>query len=69
MASFNFDLPTISAGTTFVFGSWVCIANGSDGFDSQLTNTMSPEASQEKQIDETSSTEFVLPELTSKIEK
>jgi hypothetical protein len=45
------------------------IANGSDGLNSHLTNTMSPEASQEKQLDETSSTEFLHPELTSKIEK
>ena len=69
MASFDFSFPAIDAGTTFVFGSWACIANGSDGFDSHLTNTMSPEGSQEKQLDETSSTEFLLPELTSKIEK
>ena len=25
-------------GATFVFGSWVCVANGSGGFDSHLTN-------------------------------
>ena len=25
-------------GATFVFGSWVCIANDSCGFDSHLTN-------------------------------
>ena len=26
-------------GTTFIFGSWVCVANGSGGFDSHLTNS------------------------------
>jgi hypothetical protein len=26
MAIFNFDNHAIDAGTTFVFGSWVCIA-------------------------------------------
>ena len=26
-------------GATFVFGSWVCVANGSGGFDSHLTNS------------------------------
>ena len=26
-------------GATFVFGSWVCVANGSSGFDSHLTNS------------------------------
>ena len=32
MASFDFSFPAIDDGTTFVFGSWVCIANGSGGF-------------------------------------
>ena len=31
-------------GTTFFFGSWVCIANGSGGFDSHLANSREPEA-------------------------
>ena len=26
-------------GATFIFGSWVCVANGSGGFDSHLTNS------------------------------
>jgi len=26
-------------GATFIFGSWVCIANGSGGFNSHLTNS------------------------------
>ena len=26
-------------GATFVFGSWVCVANGLGGFDSHLTNS------------------------------
>ena len=30
-------------GATFVFGSWVCVANGSGGFDSHLTNPIEPE--------------------------
>ena len=29
-------------GSTFIFGSWVCIANGSGGFDSHLTNSPAP---------------------------
>ena len=32
MASFDFSFPMIDAGTTFIFGSWVCIANSSEGF-------------------------------------
>ena len=30
-------------GATFVFGSWVCITNGSGGFDSHLTNPIESE--------------------------
>jgi hypothetical protein len=32
MASFNFIRSVPSQGTTFVFGSWVCIADGADNF-------------------------------------
>ena len=31
-------------GTTFVFGSWVCTANGPGGFNSHLTNPNETEA-------------------------
>jgi hypothetical protein len=33
----------LNEGTTFTFGSWVCIANGSGGFNSHLSNTRKPE--------------------------
>jgi len=42
MATFTFDIMTIDRGTTFVFGSWVCITNGSGGFDSHLNNPREP---------------------------
>ena len=45
MASFEFSFPAINAGTTFVFGSWVCIANGSGGFSSHPINPASTETS------------------------
>jgi hypothetical protein len=32
MAFFKFPSPVLPEGTTFVFGSWVCIANGAGGF-------------------------------------
>ena len=32
-------------GTTFVFGSWICIANGSGGFNSHLAESKGLEAS------------------------
>jgi hypothetical protein len=32
MALFKFHSPVLPEGTTFVFGSWVCVANGAGGF-------------------------------------
>jgi hypothetical protein len=44
MVSFNFTSTMLDEGTTFIFGSWVCIANGSGGYNSRLANTKEPEA-------------------------
>jgi hypothetical protein len=38
MATFAFSTMASPQGATFVFGSWVCVANGLGGFDSHLTN-------------------------------
>jgi hypothetical protein len=38
MASFNFIRSVPSQGTTFIFGSWVCIADGADNFQRFLVN-------------------------------
>ena len=38
MATFAFSTMAPPQGATFIFGSWVSIANGSGGFDSHLTN-------------------------------
>ena len=38
MATFAFSTMAPPPGATFIFGSWVCVANGSGGFDSHLTN-------------------------------
>ena len=38
MATFVFTTMALPQGATFVFSLWVCIANGSGGFDSHLTN-------------------------------
>ena len=38
MATFAFSTMAPPQGATFVFGSWVCVTNGSGGFDSHLTN-------------------------------
>ena len=45
MATFSFDCTMLNQGTTFVFGSWVCIANGSCRFNSHLADAREPEAS------------------------
>jgi hypothetical protein len=45
MAYFNFTNAVLDEGTTFVFGSWVCVINGSGGFNSHLADTSESEAS------------------------
>jgi hypothetical protein len=45
MASFNFTSAVPDEGTTFTFSSWVCIANGSGGFNNHLANPRKPDAS------------------------
>ena len=45
MAIFGFSTMTPPRGATFIFGSWVCVANGSGGFNSHLTNTPTPKIS------------------------
>ena len=68
MASFNFSFPAIDAGTTFVFGSWVCIANGSGGFSSHLINPSNTKPSQKEQLGEITSVEILLPGIDEEIE-
>jgi hypothetical protein len=45
MASFNFTSTMLDGGTTFVFGSWVCIVDGAGSFHWHLFDNMKPEAS------------------------
>jgi hypothetical protein len=45
MASFNFTSAMLDEDTTFVFCSWIYIANGLDGFNSHLVDFKKPEAS------------------------
>jgi hypothetical protein len=45
MASFNFTSAVLDEGTTFIFGSWICVANSLGGFSSNLVNSKEPEAS------------------------
>ena len=71
MVTFNFNHVVLNAGTTFIFGSWIYIVDGSSSFDSYLTDTMSPEAPSHNYFDKTvnDSNEILLPELADKIEK
>jgi hypothetical protein len=45
MASFNFTSAMLDEGTTFIFGSWICVANGLGGYNSHLVDSREPEAS------------------------
>jgi hypothetical protein len=45
MALSKFPSPMLPEGTTFVFGSWVCVANGAGGFCRHIVNnTIKPKA-------------------------
>jgi hypothetical protein len=74
MASFNFISVVLDEGTTFIFGSWICVADGSGGFNSHLANSKEPEASSPTSssnlddfIDNLDNTLF--PDLAQQIEK
>jgi hypothetical protein len=45
MPSFNFTSAVLDEGTTFIFGSWICIANSLGSFNSHLANSKGLEAS------------------------
>ena len=45
MASFKINNPVLDEGTTFVFDSWVCIANDLCGFNSRLATPQELETS------------------------
>jgi hypothetical protein len=45
MVFFNFTSAMLNEGTTFIFGSWICIANSLGGFNSHLVDSRKPEAS------------------------
>jgi hypothetical protein len=45
MASFNFTSDVLDEGMTFIFGSWVCVTDGLDGFNNHLANSKELEAS------------------------
>jgi hypothetical protein len=44
MATFNFTSAVLDEGTTFIFGSWICIADGASDFHRHLIDNVKPEA-------------------------
>jgi hypothetical protein len=74
MAQFNFTSAVLNEGTTFIFGSWICVANGLRGFNSHLVNSREPETSsstRSSDLDEfiDNLDELLLPNLVLLIEK
>ena len=68
MASFESSFPVIDTRTTFVFGSWVCIANGSGGFSSHLINPANTKTPRREKLGEITSAEILLPGIAKEIE-
>jgi hypothetical protein len=74
MAFFNFTSAVLDEGTTFIFGSWICVANGLAGFNTHLVNSRKPEAStstRSSDLDEyiDNLDELLLPDLVLQIKK
>jgi hypothetical protein len=73
MAYFCFTITMLDAGTTFIFSSWIYVANGLGGFNSHLSDSRKLEASTptrssdlDKFVD--SLDELLLPDHTGEIE-
>jgi hypothetical protein len=67
MASLSFTSTVLDEGTTFIFGSWICITNGLGGFNSHLVNSKKPKAS--ALIRSSNLDELLLPDLPRQIER
>jgi len=72
MATFAFSTMVPPQGATFIFGSWVCVANGLGGFDSHLTNSptlnISTSEDSNKLARSHNRSVMLLPDLTKEIE-
>jgi hypothetical protein len=74
MAFFNFTSAMLDEGTTFIFSSWICVANDLGGFNSHLVNSRELEASSStpsSDLDEfiDNFDDLLLPNLALQIEK
>jgi hypothetical protein len=67
MTSLSFTSTVLDEGTTFIYGSWICVANGLGGFNSHLVNPTKPEASTPTQSSDLD--ELLLPDLAMQIER
>ena len=72
MATFAFSTMAPPQDATFIFGSWVCVANGSGGFDSHLTNPPAPKIimseDSNKLAESNDHSIMLLPDLAKEIE-
>ena len=72
MATIAFNTMAPPQGTTFVFDSWVCVANGSGGFDSHLTNSPTLKTTTSKSSNKLAGSDdhgiMLLPDLAKEIE-
>jgi hypothetical protein len=74
MESFNFTSAVLDEGTIFIFGSWICVADGLGGFNSHLANSKEPEASPSTSSSDLDDfidnlDDMLLPDLAQQIEK
>jgi hypothetical protein len=74
MASFSFTSTVLDKSITFIFGSWICVANGSGGFNGHLAKSRKSEASAASRcnnLDEfvDNLDELLLPDHAREIEK
>jgi hypothetical protein len=67
MASLSFTGTVLDEGTIFIFGSWICVANGLGGFNSRLVDSRKPETSTSTRS--CNLDELLLPDLPRQIEK
>jgi hypothetical protein len=74
MASLNFTIAVLDEGTTFTFGSCICVAKGLGGFNSHLANSKEPEALSSTPSSDLNNfidnlDDILLPDLAQQIEK
>jgi hypothetical protein len=67
MSSLSFTSTVLDEGTTFIFGFWICVANGLGGFNSHLVDSRKPDASTSTRSSDLD--KLLLPDLVPQMEK